>query len=145
MPDWNTRLAAFYNDGTGDVLISPLDGLNVTFSTGTEQLNSVEATHIGVIYNPKTINFTITARAIGPVVAQLTKLALDGTRFSIIIQEQTGDDWSFSSEALTDCIITSASPSNVTVAGAPTASFSGFSLAASVTDAAEQPSVTEVP
>jgi hypothetical protein len=140
MPDWNTRLAVSYQpkdangEPTGDpVDITPIDSFTPTFSLSAEALHSIEATHIGVVYTPKSMTFTMTVRAVGTVVASLTKLALEGTRFDVILQEGDGEDWSFTSVVMSDCLITSAGPSAVTISGAPTASFSGFSLSARAT------------
>jgi hypothetical protein len=133
MPDWNTRLAvSFQLPGESAVLITPIDQFSPTFSLGAEPLHSVERTHIGVVYQPKSLTFSITVRAIGGVVGQLTALALRGTPFDILLQEQEGEDWSFSSFVMRRCVITSAQPGAATISGAPTATFSGFSLQASV-------------
>jgi len=115
MPDWNTRLA----------VSSP------SFALTAEVLHSIEATHIGVVYNPQSMTFSMSVKAIGDTAARLTTLALNGTRFNIILQESEGGaDWSFKSVVMTDCIITSAAPSAATISGAPAATFSGFSLSA---------------
>ena len=143
MPDWDTRLAVSYNDGTGDHEISPIDSFSPTFSLSAEVLHSVEQTHIGVVYTPQAISFSMTVRAIGDVAAKLTTLALNGTRFDVVLKEKSGDDWSFKNVVLRECVITSAAPSAATVSGAPSATFSGFSLAAAtepkVGDAAKIP------
>jgi len=115
MPDWDTRLAVSYNDGTGDHEISPIDSFSPTFSLSAEVLHSVEQTHIGVVYTPQAISFSMTVRAIGDVAARLTTLALNGTRFDVVLRE---------------CVVTSAAPGAATISGAPSATFSGFSLAA---------------
>ena len=130
MPDWDTRLAVSYNDGSGDVEISPIDSFSPTFSLSAEVLHSVEQTHIGVVYTPQAISFSMTVRAIGDVAARLTTLALNGTRFDVVLKEKTGDDWSFKNVVLRECVITSAAPGAATISGAPSATFSGFSLAA---------------
>lgn len=133
MPDWRTRLAVLYQEEGGEqIVISPIDSFTPTFTLSAEVLHSIQETHIGVIYNPQSLTFSMTVRAIGDVPAQLTALALNGTPFNIILQENTGDDWSFSKIVMSDCIITSAAPSNATLQGAPTATFSGFSLGASM-------------
>jgi hypothetical protein len=148
MPEWNTRLAVQYTRDTGTgqaetVTISPIDSFSPSFNMNVEALHSVEATHIGAIFSPVAINFTLTVKAIGDVVGRLTKLAIDGEQFNISLLEQSGDDWTFSSFVLQNCIITSATPTTATISGAPAATFSGFSLAASVdpkaTDAATLP------
>lgn len=134
MPDWNTRLVVqVTTDGASPPDITPIDSFTPTFATSAEALHSIEKTHIGVIYSPKQITFSMAVRAIGGSVGRLTKLALEGTRFSVLLQQQEGNDWSFSSIVLTDCIITSAQPGSATVSGAPSATFSGFSLASTVT------------
>jgi hypothetical protein len=130
MPDWETRLAVSFNDGSGDVEISPIDSFSPTFSLNAEVLHSIEDTHIGVVYSPQTISFSMTVRAIGDVAARLTALALNGTRFDVVLKEKDGDDWSFRSVVLANCVITSATPSTATISGAPSATFSGFSLGA---------------
>jgi len=134
MPDWNTRLVVqVTTDGVSPPDITPIDSFTPTFATNAEALHSIERTHIGVIYTPKQITFSMSVRAIGGSVGRLTKLALDGTRFDVLLQQQEGNDWSFSSIVLSNCIITSAQPGAATVSGAPSASFSGFSLGSTVT------------
>lgn len=131
MPDWDTRLVVTYNDGTQDRDISPIDSFTPTFALNAEPLHSVEDTHMGVVYSPQTLSFSMTVRAIGDVAARLTVLALNGTRFSVSLKEKEGDDWGFKQIVMTECIITSATPSAATIQGAPTATFSGFSLGTS--------------
>jgi hypothetical protein len=144
MPDWNTRLVVqVTSDGATPPDITPIDQFTPTFSIPAEALHSVEKTHIGVVYAPKSITFSLTVRAIGGAVGRLTKLALNGDRFNVLLQQQEGNDWSFSSIVLTDCIITSAQPGAATVSGAPSATFTGFSLASTVTPNGGQP--LEVP
>lgn len=134
MPDWNTRLVVqVTNDGGTPPDITPIDQFTPTFSVPAEALHSVEKTHVGVVYAPKTITFSLTVRAIGGAVGRLTKLALNGARFDVLVQQQEGNDWAFSSIVLTDCIITSAQPGAATISGAPSATFTGFSLASTVT------------
>jgi hypothetical protein len=136
MPDWNTRLAVSYTDTDGNtVAITPIDSFSPTFALNAEALHSVEATHIGVIFAPEGMTFTMTVKAIGDVAAKLTALALKGAHFDVILQEtDDGDDWSFKSVVMTRCLITSAAPSAAAVSGAPTATFSGFSLGAKAED-----------
>jgi hypothetical protein len=134
MPDWRSRLAVSYVDKDGDnVNVTPIDAFAPTFSLNAEALHSLEQTHIGVIYTPQAITFSMTVRAIGDAAAKLTALALHGKRFDVTLQEtEDGNDWSFDSIVLADCIITSASPSPTTISGAPAATFSGMSLSATV-------------
>lgn len=134
MPDWNSRLAVSYNDGTADIAITPIKSFTPSFSLNAEALHSLEATHIGVVYSPESMSFSLTVDAIGPAAAQLTLLALNGTRFSVLLQETDGgDDWSFGSVVMANCVITSATPTAATVSGAPSATFSGFALSSTVT------------
>ena len=130
MSDWNSRLAVHYDAADGSHgEISPIDSFSPSFALNAEPLHSIEATHIGVIYNPQGMTFSMTVKAIGDVAAKLTMLALNGTRFNVVLQETDGgSDWSFKSVVMSDCIITSAAPSAATITGAPAATFSGFSL-----------------
>jgi hypothetical protein len=133
MPDWNTRLVVSVQVDGQTTIVTPIDQFSPTFSLGAEPLHSVERTHLGVVYQPRALTFSITVRAIGGVVGQLTALALQGTPFDILLQENEGDDWTFSSFVMRRCIITSAQPGAATISGAPSATFSGFSLETSVT------------
>ena len=130
--DWRTRLAVTYVDETGKkVDVSPIESFSPTFTMNAEVHHSIERTHLGAIFNPESITFSLTVKAIGAVAAQLTALALAGQRFDITLHEHDGTDWSFKTVVLRECLITSASPSNAMVSGAPAATFSGFSLQAS--------------
>jgi hypothetical protein len=131
MPDWNTRLAVSYDPPDGETVeITPIDSFTPSFSLNAEALHSIEDTHIGVIYMPPAMSFSMTVRAIGEVAAKLTLLALEGQRFDVLLQEGEGNDWSFSRVVMSNCVITSATPSAVTISGAPAATFSGFALGA---------------
>jgi hypothetical protein len=133
MPDWKTRLAVSYKDQDGNTVnVTPIDSFTPSFALSTEPLHSIEATHIGAIVSPQSITFSMTVKAIGDVAAKLTSLALQGKRFDVTLQEADGGaDWGFKSIVMRECIITSATPTAATVSGAPSATFSGFSLAAS--------------
>lgn len=131
MADWkDTRLVVTYNDGTGDVEISPIDAFTPTFALNAEVIHSIEKTHTGVIYSPQAMSFSMTVKAIGDIAAKLTVLALNGTLFDVVLKEKVGDDWAFANVVMSDCVITSATPTSATPSGAPTATFSGFSLSA---------------
>lgn len=132
--DWKTRLAVSYDEGKGEVAITPIDSFSPTFTITSEALHSIEATHIGVIHSPQAITFSMTVKAIGDPAAKLTSLAMEAKRFDIILQEtDDGTDWSFTKIVLSDCLITSAAPTAASTTGAPTAVFSGYSLGASST------------
>lgn len=141
MPDWKSRLAVSYIDDTHtEVPITPIDSFTPSFSLNTEVIHSIERTHIGVVYLPQNITFSMTVKAIGDVVGRLTVLALEGRRFDVVLQEtDDGNDWSFKKVVLANCIITNAGPSNATPSGAPTATFSGISLGASAEPKRGQP------
>jgi hypothetical protein len=133
---WNTRLAVHYFDAQGEHSISPIQSFTPTFATSAEPLHSIERTHVGVVATPQSMTFSMSVNAIGPVAAQLTALALSGTEFDISLQEQVGNDWSFSTIVMSRCVITSASPTSATISGAPQATFSGFSMRVDATDSA---------
>ena len=135
MPDWNTRLAVSYTANNQTKTISPIDSFTPTFALTAEPLHSIEHTHIGVVYSPRAMTFTMTVKAIGSISAELTTLAINRTLFDITLQEsEDGNDWAFASLVMSDCVITNAVPSTATTTGAPTATFSGFSLGGNATD-----------
>lgn len=145
MPDWKSRLAVSYVDDTNtEVLITPIDSFTPSFTLSTEVIHSLERTHVGVVYAPQGISFSMSVKAIGDVAARLTTIAFEGRRFSLVMQEtDDGNDWTFKKLVLSNCIITSASPSSATPTGAPTATFSGLSLGAS--SEAKQGSPVRIP
>ena len=127
--DWRTRLAVTYVDeDKNKVDISPIDSFTPQFTMNAEVHHSIERTHLGAIFMPESITFSMTVKAIGDVAAKLTALALAGKRFDITLHEHDGTDWSFKTVVLRECLLTAASPSNATISGAPAATFSGFSL-----------------
>lgn len=124
MPDWQTRLEISVN---GDV-ISPIDNFTPTFNTPTTVIHSIEADNVGMIVQPQTATFTMTLKAIGTSVAELTRMALAGEKFNIQVAEKTGTDWTFMKLLFRNCLITSANPSNVVIDGVPMATFNGIIL-----------------
>ena len=122
--NWKTRLEISV-DGT---VVSPIDSFTPTFTSPTTVIHSIEADNIGAVFQPQTATFTMSLKAIGPSVAELTKLALDGKKFNISVAEHRGTDWTFSKLLFRDCVITSANPSNVVIDGAPMATFNGIIL-----------------
>ncbi|HZY84956.1 MAG TPA: hypothetical protein VFE78_09000 [Gemmataceae bacterium] len=123
--NWQTRLQITANGQT----ISAVESFTPTFNTQVTPIHSIEADNIGAVFHPQAATFTLTLKAIGPAVAQLTSLALSGTKFDISLAESgNGKDWTFSQMLFRDCLITSANPSNVVIDGAPTATFSGIIL-----------------
>jgi hypothetical protein len=141
--EWNTRLTVHYTDPNGvEHQISPVTSFTPTFSTTAEALHSIERTHVGVVYSPQALTFSLTVPVIGDAAAKLTAIALQGQRFSISLMEASGDDWSFSTLLLAECIITSASPTPASISGVPQAQFSGFSLHVEATDSANTKTVS---
>lgn len=122
--NWKTRLEITAN---GKV-VTAIDSFTPTFTTQTTPIHSIEADNIGAIFHPQTATFTVTLKAIGPNVAELTKLALAGTKFDISVAEKKGTDWTFKKMLFRDCLISSANPSNVVIDGAPAATFNGIIL-----------------
>jgi hypothetical protein len=124
--DWKTRLA-IHVDGNPQP-VSAIDSFTPTFTTQVTPIHSIEADNIGAIFHPQTATFTMTLKAIGPHVAELTKFAIEGKKFNICLSENKGTDWTFKQMLFRDCLITSANPSNVVIDGAPTATFNGVIL-----------------
>ena len=122
--DWQTRLEVTV-DGK---VVSPIDAFTPTFTTPKQVIHSIEADNVGAIFQPQTATFTMTLKAIGPSVAELTTLAIKGTEFNISIAERRGTDWAFKKLLFRGCRITSANPSNVVIDGAPAATFNGIIL-----------------
>ncbi len=122
--NWETRLEVTVD---GKVL-SPIKSFSPTFTTQATVIHSIEADNVGAVINPQTATFTMTLDAIGPNVAELTKLALSGKKFNISVAEKKGTDWTFKKMLFRDCLITSAAPSNVVIDGVPTATMSGLIL-----------------
>ena len=135
MPSWKeTRLAVM----VGDQLITPIESFTPTFALNAETIHSLEATHVGYVANPEAFTFTLSVRAIGSGAAQLVSLAMEGTEFTVGLFRAAGsvdNEWDFDSVVLDNCLITSASPSNATINGAPVATFSGVARRAQTTGA----------
>lgn len=122
--NWNTRLEVTLGGKT----ISPITAFTPTFNTPRTPVHSIEGENLGYVRQPQTITFTMTVSAIGPAVADLTELALNGTEFEISLAEKQGTDWAFKSIKFSGCVITAANPSNVVIDGAPQATFTCSSL-----------------
>jgi hypothetical protein len=145
MATWTNSRLAVVVDGDTSHPLTPIDSFSPTFSLNTEVVHSIEATHIGWIANPDSFTFSLSVKAIGGAAAKLTVLALNGTEFSIGLYKQAGstNEWDFTNIILTKCLITSATPSNATVSGAPVATFSGISRHAGINnDAVSRPTFT---
>ena len=72
MPDWKTRLAVSYKDEDGnEVNITPIDSFSPSFSLNAEVLHSLEQTHMGVVFSPQSMSFSLTVKAIGDVAAKI--------------------------------------------------------------------------
>ncbi|MGA5305619.1 hypothetical protein ACPCHT_37395 [Nucisporomicrobium flavum] len=130
MADWNTRLEV----KLGDKTITPISNLQTTFNVPHTVIHSLEADGTGYVRQPFTFTFTMTVPAVAEAVADLTELAVNGTEFSVSVAEKTGTDWSFKSIKFARCVVTSGSPSNITVDGVPQANFSCMALTVTVED-----------
>src|SRR5262245_41662055 len=124
MADWNTRLEV----KLGDKTVTPIENFTPTFNTPHTVIHSLEADNVGYVRQPFTFTFTMTVRAIGTAVADLTELAVNGQEFSIAVAVKKGSDWTFQSLKFGRCIINSTNPSNVVIDGAPMASFNCAAL-----------------
>src|SRR5262249_20615370 len=133
MPDWNSRLVVTVNGAT----VTPIESFTPTFTTQVTPIHSIEADNVGAMYHPQTATFTLTLKAIGPNVAELTRLALAGEKFSITVAESNGTDRTFKKMLFRDCLITTANPTTGAMDGAPTATFSGIILGSTGKDARE--------
>ncbi|GLY16384.1 hypothetical protein LWF15_29895 [Kineosporia rhizophila] len=128
MADWNTRLEV----KLGDKTITPISNFSPTFNVPHTVVHSLEADSTGYVRQPFTVTFTMTVPAVAEAVADLTELAVNGTEFSVSVAEKTGDDWAFKSLKFARCVVTSATPSNITIDGVPQANFSCMALTVSV-------------
>jgi hypothetical protein len=125
MPDWNTRLVV----KRGDQVISPIENFTPTFNTPHTVMHSLEVDNVGYVRQPFTYSFTMSVRAVGSVVADLTELAVNGSQFDIAVAEsKNGKDWAFKRIQFSGCIINSCNPSNVVIDGAPMATFTCMAL-----------------
>src|SRR5438094_10113452 len=109
--NWKTRLE-ITADGKP---VTAIDSFTPTFTTQTTAIHSIEADNIGAIFHPQTATFTLTLKAIGPNVAELTRFALGGEKFDISVAENKGSDWTFKKMLFRDCLISSANQSNVVI------------------------------
>lgn len=134
--DWKTRLGVRFTVNGAENRVHLAQSFVPTFGTSAEPLHSIERTHVGVVETPQSLTFTLSVTSIGAAAADLTALAINGTPFDVVMLEQDGNDWSFSTIVMKQCYITSAAPGSATISGAPVATFSGFSLGAAVTDSA---------
>jgi hypothetical protein len=139
MPSWTTTRLAVIVDGDSANPLTPIESFTPTFTLNTEVVHSCEATHVGWIANPDSFTFSMTVKAIGGAAAQLTRLALEGKEFEVGLYKaagSTGNEWDFVHIVMRKCLITAANPSNATINGAPTATFSGISREAEIHDGA---------
>ena len=126
MPDavkWDTRLTVML----GTTPVTPIDSFNPTFNSPVQPLHSLEADNVAHIVQPEAFTFTMAVKAIGPVVAKLTAMALAHTGFNIGVQEARGTDWTFQQIAFNDCYITSVA-STIVIDGVPTTTFNCICL-----------------
>ena len=120
MTDWNTRLAIVYQpldpiagEPQGQPLqITPIDSFQSTLNTAAQALHSLEQTHVGAVFSPADLQFTMTVKQSASEMGHLTELGLNHQRFNIGVQVSevnpvTGvSDWNLQSILLSNCIIT---------------------------------------
>ena len=69
--DWRTRLAVTYVDDSGrQVDVTPIDSFTPTFALNAEVHHSIERTHLGAVFMPESITFSMTVKAIGDVAVE---------------------------------------------------------------------------
>ena len=121
MADWDTRLAVSYDDGSRRrEEISPIDSFTPTFALNAEALHSIEDTHIGVVYSPQALSFSMTVRRSATSRRGSTALALDGQPLRHPAAGGEGTTGRSSSVVMSDCIITErGADTAATVQGAP--------------------------
>jgi hypothetical protein len=140
MNNWQSQMAIFLQKRTSTgapdgapIPITPIDSFQQTVNTPATALHSLEQTHVGAVFAPADIQFTMTVKQNAAVLAQLTAIALNRQPFTIMVNEGQGDSWALASIALDNCVITSmqAGPFLATAATTgilPTMLISGVSL-----------------
>ncbi|MGX1886732.1 hypothetical protein [Streptomyces sp. NPDC055287] len=120
MPEvkWDTRLTVML----GTTPVTPIDSFSPTFNSPVQPLHSLEADNVAHIVQPKAFTFSMAVKAIGPVVARLTDMALHHESFNIGLQEASGTDWTFQQILFSECFITSVA-TTVLIDGVPTTTF----------------------
>ncbi len=127
---WDTRLTVMLDT----TVVTPIDSFNPTFNSPVVPLHSLEADNVAHVVQPKAFTFSMAVKAIGPVVAKLTDIALTHKSFNIGLQEASGSDWTFQQILFNDCYITSAA-STILVDGVPTTTFNCVCLEVTPTSA----------
>lgn len=120
---WDTRLTVMVDT----TVVTPIDSFNPTFNVPVQPLHSLEADNVAHVVQPQAFTFTMAVKAIGPVVAKLTAMAMARTKFSVGVQEARGNDWTFQQIAFNDCYITSVA-NNIVIDGVPTTTFNCICL-----------------
>ncbi|MFD3565994.1 hypothetical protein [Streptomyces sp. NPDC058667] len=125
MPEvkWDTRLTVMLDTA----VVTPIDSFTPTFNSPVQPLHSLEADNVAHVVQPKAFTFSMAVKAIGPVVAKLTQMALSHASFKIGVQEASGSDWTFQQVAFSDCFITSTA-STIVIDGVPTTTFNCICL-----------------
>jgi hypothetical protein len=127
--NWKTKLVAkIQSESLGEFLITPLDSINPRIDTPHDVLNSTEAENIGYIRRPMSFSFDMTIPAVGDVVSKITRLQLTREEFDIHVQVfDESEDWTFTDDGVVfeNCIITGGSPTPVSNADVPRATFNG--------------------
>lgn len=151
MADWNTRLAIVYQNvdqTTGQLQgsqlqITPITSFQSTINTAATALHSLEQTHVGAVFSPADIQFTMTVVQSASEMGHIMELGLNRARFQIgvVVNEVNPDtgvsDWNLQQVILSNCLVTSmqVGPIVNTPGVAPTMIISGVSLHVAVTAA----------
>ena len=53
--DWRTRLAVRYTENGRTLDITPIDSFSPSFSLAVEPIHSIERTHVGAVFSPRSI------------------------------------------------------------------------------------------
>jgi hypothetical protein len=141
MPSWTTTRLVVHANGQ---IVTPIESFTPLYTTPVTPIHSIEADNVGAISKPQTATFTMQVKALAPskpnppsdpagdppatTAADLAQLAIDGTKFDILLQHAKGNEWAFEQLQFRNCIITSANPSNSMMDGVPIAIFSGIIL-----------------
>jgi hypothetical protein len=120
---WDTRLVV----KVGPDVLAPIESFNPSINVPVQPLHSLERDNVAWVVQPSTFTFTMAIKAIGPIVAKLTDMALKRSPFTVAVSEASGDDFTWSSVTFNDCFITSVA-STIVIDGVPTTTFNCICL-----------------
>jgi len=82
---------------------TPFESFNPSFSTPYDVIPSIEPENAGYVQKPKTFTFTMVIETIGTAEVGLTKMAMEGNDFQIVVTKYEVNDRVFKSVALNRC------------------------------------------